>query len=61
VALNRPPATYEPERLETLYRDLDDKLNHLPDVERASLALYNPFTDNWGELIFVAGPRSRHE
>ena len=24
-------------------------------VERSGLALYNPFTDNWGELIFVAG------
>ncbi len=55
VALNSPPFTYIPERLDALYRDLDDKLNHLPGVERASLALYNPFTDNWGELIFVPG------
>ena len=55
VALNSPPAIYSPERLDALYRELDEKLNHLPGVERASLALYNPFTDNWGELIFVAG------
>ena len=27
----------------------------MPGVERASLALYNPFTDNWGELIYVPG------
>ena len=55
VTLNPPAATYSPERLDALYRHLEDRLNHLPGVERASLALYNPFTDNWGELIFVAG------
>jgi len=55
VALNSPPAIYTPERLDALYRDLDDKLNRLPGVEKASLALYNPFTDNWGEIIFVQG------
>jgi predicted permease len=55
VALNSPPAIYTPERLDALYRDLDDKLNRLPGIEKASLALYNPFTDNWGELIFVQG------
>lgn len=55
VSLNAPPASYSPERLDALYRSLEERLNHLPGVERASLALYNPFTDNWGELIFVAG------
>ncbi len=55
VALNSLPGIYTPERLDPLYRALDDKLNHLPGVERASLALYNPFTDNWGELIYVEG------
>ena len=55
VALNSPPSIYTPDRLDALYRDLDDKLNRLPGVERASLALYNPFTDNWGEIIYVAG------
>lgn len=55
VSLNSPPATYQPARLDALYRVLREKLNHMPGVERASLALYNPFTDNWGELIFVEG------
>ena len=55
VELNPPPGLYTPARLDALYRDLDDKLNQLPGVEKASLALYNPFTDNWGEIIFVAG------
>lgn len=55
VALNSPPASYQPARLDALYRVLREKLNNMPGVERASLALYNPFTDNWGELIFVEG------
>lgn len=55
VGLIPPSAIYTRERLDALYRDLDDKLNRLPGVEKASLALYNPFTDNWGEVIFVPG------
>ena len=50
VALNRPPATYTPEKLAALYRDLEERLNRLPGVQGAGLALYNPLTDNWGEL-----------
>jgi hypothetical protein len=42
VNLNSPPATYSPERLDALYRNLEERLGHLPSVERASLALYNP-------------------
>jgi predicted permease len=55
VALNSPPATYTPERLDALYRNLQERLNHLPAVEQAGLAAYNPLTDNWGEGIVVAG------
>jgi predicted permease len=55
VALNRPPATYSPERLAALYRDMEDRLTRLPGVRGAGLALYNPLTDNWGELVLVAG------
>ena len=55
LALQPPPRNYTPDRLDALYRNLDDRLNRLPGVERASLSLYNTFTDNWGELIFVAG------
>ena len=55
VALNRPPATYSPERLASLYRDVEDRLTRLPGVRGAGLALYNPLTDNWGELVLVAG------
>jgi predicted permease len=55
VALNRPPATYSGEKLAALYRDLDERLLRLPGVRGAGLALYNPLTDNWGELVLVAG------
>jgi len=37
------------------YRQLDDTLNHLPGIQSANLAMYNPLTDNWGELIMIAG------
>jgi predicted permease len=55
VALNRPPATYTAEKLAALNRDLEERLNRLPGVHGAGLALYNPLTDNWGELVLVAG------
>ena len=55
VALNRPPATYTAEKLAALNRELEERLNRLPGVRGAGLALYNPLTDNWGELVLVAG------
>jgi predicted permease len=55
VALNRPPATYTAERLTALYRNVEERLNRLPGVQGAGIALYNPLTDNWGELVLVAG------
>ncbi len=55
ISLNPPSASYSPDRLTALYRNIEERLNSIPGVEHAGLALYNPFTDNWGELIFVAG------
>jgi predicted permease len=45
------------------YRQLEQTLNHFPGVQSADLAMYNPLTDNWGELIMVAGhpPAQLHE
>ncbi len=43
VDMNNPPATYTQPQLAALYRQLE------------GLALYNPLTNNWGELIMVAG------
>jgi len=55
VDMNTPPASYSPEKLASLYREMEDRLNRIPGVEGAGLALYNPLTDNWSELILVAG------
>ena len=55
VALNRPPATYTAQRLDALYRDVEERLGRLPGVQGVGLALYNPLTDNWGEGVLVAG------
>jgi predicted permease len=55
VNFNPPPSSYSPERLDALYRDLQARLQRVPGVERASLALYAPLMDNWGESIFIDG------
>jgi predicted permease len=59
VSLNRPPATYTQPKLAALYRELESRLNRLPGVQSSNFALYNPLTDNWGELILVAGHPAR--
>ena len=55
VALQSPPASYTQPKLAALYRQLEERLNRLPGVQGSGLALYNPLTDNWGELILVSG------
>jgi predicted permease len=55
VQMSRPAASYTVERLAALYRDIEARLERLPGVQAAGLALYNPLTDNWGELVLVAG------
>src|SRR4029077_7073915 len=47
VALHSPPSSYDQPKLAALYRQLEDRLAHLPGVQGAGLALYNPLTDNW--------------
>jgi predicted permease len=55
VDMNNPPASYTQPKLMALYRQLEEQLNRLPGVQGSGLAMYNPLTDNWGELIMVAG------
>lgn len=55
VILNSPPATYTQAQLQSLYRQIEDRLRATPGVEHEGLALYNPLTDNWGEMIMVQG------
>lgn len=55
VAVHNPPGSSTTPQLTALYRQLEERLSHLPGVQGAGLALYNPLTDNWGEQIIVAG------
>ncbi len=55
IELNRPPASYTADRLAAVYRDVEDRLARQPGIQGVGLALYNPLTDNWGELVLVAG------
>ena len=55
VQINRPSAEYTVPQLTAMYRRLEERLNNIPGVQSGNLALYNPLTDNWGELILIAG------
>ncbi len=55
VYMDSPPASYTEPQLDALYRALQDRLARIPGVERAALALYTPYVDNWGELIIPEG------
>ncbi|HKF39715.1 MAG TPA: ABC transporter permease [Candidatus Acidoferrum sp.] len=55
VDMNSAPASYTQAQLAALNRRLETELSHIPGVQSADLALYNPLTNNWGELIMVAG------
>lgn len=55
VGVQFPLQGYTEAKLTALYQELEARLNRLPGVTGSGLALYNPLTDNWGELIMVAG------
>jgi predicted permease len=55
VDMNFPPATYTQEQLTALYRQLERELIEIPGVRGVGMAMYNPLTDNWGEMILVQG------
>jgi len=55
VELNSPPASYTQPQLQSLYRQIESHLQAMPGIEQEGLAMYNPLTDNWGELIEVEG------
>jgi len=55
VGLHNPPGHTTFLQLNALYRQMEDRLNRLPGVRGSGMALYNPLTDNWGELVLVAG------
>jgi predicted permease len=38
-----------------MYIELQDRLTHIPGVQRAALAQYTPLQDNWGEMVIRPG------
>ncbi len=55
VDLNSPRPSYTVPQLNAMYRQLEAELMRIPGVEGVGLAMYNPLTNNWSELILVAG------
>jgi predicted permease len=55
VTLNRAPSTYTVPMLASMNRQILERVNRLPGVTAAGLALYNPLVDNWSEPVYVAG------
>jgi predicted permease len=55
VELHNPAANYTMPQLAARYRQLEASLDRLPAVQGSGVALYNPLTNNWGELVLVAG------
>jgi predicted permease len=55
VSLHNPLTGYSTPRLIALYRAIEERLRQIPGVQGAGLALYNPLSDNWGELVLVQG------
>jgi predicted permease len=55
VSLHNPTVGATLPKLASLNRQLEERVGRLPGVEASGLALYNPLTDNWGEMILVSG------
>ncbi|HEX3471820.1 MAG TPA: ABC transporter permease [Silvibacterium sp.] len=55
ISLTAPFNSYPQPKLDAMYRELQDRLSHIPGVEGAALALYTPLEDNWGEFVIREG------
>ncbi len=55
ISLTGPLSAYPQPKLDAMYRELQDRLTHIPGVKRAALALFTPLQDNWGELPIRQG------
>ena len=54
--INPTLGNYKPERMETLYRQIDDRLRQIPGVRMVAPVLYAPMSgDSWNEGIRIQG------
>ena len=50
-----PYSAYPKPKLDAMYRELQDRLSHIPGVEKVALTQYAPLQDNWGEIVIRQG------
>jgi len=55
VFLEKPLGTYSLLKLRAIYRQMEEAVNRIPGVNGSGLATYNPLTDNWSDLVIIAG------
>ena len=55
ISLTAPFSSYSQPKLDAMYRELQDRLSHIPGVDSAALAQYTPLQDNWGEIVIRQG------
>ena len=55
LRVNAPFSSYSPEKLDATYRALQERLQRIPGVHSAALAMYTPFTNNWDAMIARQG------
>jgi predicted permease len=56
VRVDSDLAGYAPERLPSLYQELQERLTEIPGVQSASLSMYSPMEgSNWADPISIAG------
>jgi len=55
ISLYAPFSGYSPQKLNVTWQALQQRLQRIPGVKSAALALYTPFTNNWGELVYRPG------
>ena len=55
VHVNHLPDTYTFPKLTALYRQVEERLQQMPGVQKAGLALYSPLEGGWTDLVVVAG------
>ncbi len=56
ASINPSLGAYKPEQMETMFRQIDDRLRQIPGVRMVAPALYAPMTgDSWNEPIRVQG------
>jgi predicted permease len=55
LRVNAPFIDYSPQELDATYRALRERLERIPGVQAAAMAMYSPFTNNWDAMVVRQG------